>query len=44
VPVVGKISEEVQIDHTVIDVIVVNERAWNPIGRPFLTAAIDMSS
>jgi len=35
---------QVQIDHTVIDVIVVDESDRQPIGRPYLTAAIDVFS
>nr|QJS06005.1 transposase [Cryobacterium sp.]QJS06285.1 transposase [Cryobacterium sp.] len=44
VPVIGTILEQVQIDHTVIDLIVVDERERKPIGRPYLTAAIDVCS
>ena len=33
---------QVQIDHTVIDLIVVDERDRQPIGRPYLTLAIDV--
>ncbi|MCZ9884729.1 DDE-type integrase/transposase/recombinase [Arthrobacter sp. B2a2-09] len=44
VPVIGDILEQVQIDHTVIDVIVVDERERQPIGRPYLTAAVDVCS
>jgi putative transposase len=44
VPLIGDILEQVQIDHTVIDVIVVDERERQPIGRPYLTAAIDVCS
>ena len=33
--------EQVQIDHTVIDLIVVDEHKRQPIGRPYLTIAID---
>ena len=33
--------EQVQIDHTVVDLIVVDERDRQPIGRPYLTVAID---
>ena len=33
-----------QIDHTVVDVIVVDERERRPVGRPYLTAAIDVFS
>ena len=34
--------EQVQIDHTVIDLIVVDGRDRQPIGRPYLTLAIDV--
>jgi putative transposase len=34
----------VQIDHTPVDVIVVDEQHRLPIGRPYLTAAIDVAS
>ena len=34
--------EQVQIDHTVIDLIVVDERDRQPIRRPYLTLAIDV--
>ncbi|UYY80614.1 DDE-type integrase/transposase/recombinase [Arthrobacter sp. YA7-1] len=44
VPLIGDILEQVQIDHTVIDVIVVDELERQPIGRPYLTAAIDVYS
>ena len=44
VPVIGSILEQVQIDHTVIDVIVVDERERLSIGRPYLTLAIDVYS
>lgn len=43
-PEVGALLEQVQVDHTVIDVIVVDERDRLPIGRPYLTAAIDVCS
>nr|WP_288782477.1 transposase family protein [uncultured Kocuria sp.] len=33
-----------QIDHTVIDLIIVDERERQPIGRPYLTIAIDVYS
>lgn len=36
--------EQVQIDHTVIDLIVVDERDRQSIGRPYLTIAIDVFS
>jgi putative transposase len=44
VPGMGTILEQVQMDHTVIDVIVVDERERQPIGRPYLTVAIDVCS
>ena len=34
----------VQIDHTPLDVIVVDERDRRPIGRPYLTLAIDVAT
>ena len=34
--------DQVQIDHTVIDLIVVDELDRQPIGRPYLTIAIDV--
>lgn len=34
----------VQIDHTKVDVIVVEEKTREPIGRPYLTLAIDLYS
>ncbi len=43
-PEVGALLEQVQVDHTMIDVIVVDERDRLPIGRPYLTAAIDVCS
>jgi putative transposase len=36
--------EFVQIDHTPVDVVVVDEQLRLPIGRPWLTLAIDVSS
>ena len=36
--------EQVQVDHTVIDVLIVDERDRLPIGRPYLTVAIDVCS
>ena len=41
-PPVSAPLEQVQIDHTVIDLIVVDERDRQPIGRPYLTLAIDV--
>src|SRR5216683_1516804 len=42
-PVMG-VLERVQIDHTPADVIVVDEHHRLPIGRPYVTAAIDEAS
>jgi putative transposase len=36
--------ERVQIDHTLVDVIMVDEGDRLPIGRPWLTLAIDVAS
>ncbi len=44
VPVTGSILDQVQIDHTVIDVNIVDERERRSIGRPYLTVAIDVYS
>nr|WP_261619439.1 DDE-type integrase/transposase/recombinase [Pseudarthrobacter equi] len=44
VPAISTVLEQVQIDHTVIDVIVVDERERQPIGRPYLTVGIDVFS
>lgn len=44
VPEIGVLLLQVQIDHTVIDVIVVDELDRQPIGRPYLTVAIDVCS
>ena len=44
VPPVRFVLEQVQIDHTVVDVIVVDERNRLPIGRPYVTVAIDVFS
>lgn len=41
-PAVTAPLEQVQIDHTVIDLIIVDERDRQPIGRPYLTIAIDV--
>ncbi len=43
-PSVTQPLQQVQIDHTVVDVMVVDERDRQPIGRPYLTAAIDVFS
>ena len=39
-----RLLEQVQIDHTPVDVIVVDERHRLPVGRPYVTAAIDVAS
>lgn len=44
VPQVGGVLDQVQIDHTVIDVIVVDELERRPVGRPYLTVGIDVFS
>ncbi|MEC5193020.1 MULTISPECIES: Mu transposase C-terminal domain-containing protein [unclassified Arthrobacter] len=44
VPAVVAPLDQVQIDHTVIDLIVVDDRDRQPIGRPYLTVAIDVYS
>ncbi|GAB4097898.1 Mu transposase C-terminal domain-containing protein [Sinomonas halotolerans] len=44
VPPVGEVLEQVQIDHTVVDVVVVDERERLPIGRPYVTVGIDVFS
>jgi hypothetical protein len=41
-PAVTAPLEQVQIDHTVIDLIIVDERDRQPMGRPYLTIAIDV--
>lgn len=43
-PPVTRPLERVQIDHTVVDVMVVDERDRQPIGRPYLTVGIDVFS
>jgi putative transposase len=43
-PTVSGILDQVQIDHTVVDVMVVDEYERQPIGRPYLTIAIDVFS
>jgi putative transposase len=43
-PEVSAPLDQVQVDHTVIDVMVVDERERLPIGRPYLTVAIDVYS
>ncbi|WP_225991278.1 Mu transposase C-terminal domain-containing protein [Actinomadura montaniterrae] len=43
-PVVEGLLEQVQMDHTVVDVEVVDDRYRLPIGRPYITVAIDVAS
>jgi putative transposase len=43
-PPVPGLLEQVQVDHTPVDVIVVDERHRLPTGRPYVTAAIDVAS
>jgi putative transposase len=44
VPEVDGVLEQVQIDHTVVDLVVVDARSRLPIGRPYVTVAIDVYS
>lgn len=44
VPPITRVLQQVQIDHTVVDVVVVDEQHRRPIGRPYVTAAIDVFS
>lgn len=44
VPPVRHVLDQVQIDHTPVDVIVVDERHRLPIGRPYVTVGIDVLS
>lgn len=43
-PAVATPLEVVQMDHTVVDCIIVDEHTRQPIGRPYLTVGIDMYS
>lgn len=43
-PPVTAVLAQVQIDHTVVDLIVVDEQHRLPIGRPYVTAGIDVFS
>jgi putative transposase len=43
-PEVTGLLEQVQADHTPVDVIVVDERHRLPVGRPYLTIGIDVRS
>ena len=43
-PPVTTVLEQVQIDHTVVDLIVVDQQHRLPIGRPYVTAGIDVFS
>lgn len=44
VPEISAPLGQVQVDHTVVDVMIVDERDRSPIGRPYLTVAIDVFS
>lgn len=37
----SRILERIEIDHTPLDLFLVDERTWLPLGRPTLTVAID---
>lgn len=39
-----RILERIEIDHTPLDLFLVDERTWLPLGRPTLTVAIDTFS
>ena len=43
-PEVTQLMQQVQMDHTPVDVIVVDERHRLPVGRPYVTVAIDVAS
>jgi putative transposase len=43
-PAAGAVLEQVQIDHTMVDVTVVDEWHRLPVGRPYVTVAIDVFS
>ncbi len=43
-PTVSGLLEQVQIDHTEVDLVVVDERHRLPIGRPYITIGIDVCS
>jgi putative transposase len=43
-PLITTAFEQLQIDHTPIDLIVVDEQNRQPLGRPWLTLAIDVAS
>jgi putative transposase len=43
-PAVDRPLAQVQMDHTVVDVVVVDERHRLPLGRPYVTVAIDVFS
>ncbi len=43
-PPISRPLELVQIDHTLVDVVVVDELARKPIGRPWVTLAINVAT
>lgn len=43
-PKITKLLEQVQIDHTIIDLMIVDDISRKSIGRPYLTVAIDVFS
>ncbi|HEX5297030.1 MAG TPA: DDE-type integrase/transposase/recombinase [Streptosporangiaceae bacterium] len=43
-PEITRLLEQVQADHTPVDVVVVDEQQRLPVGRPYLTIAIDVRS
>jgi putative transposase len=43
-PLITQALERVQLDHTPVDLIIVDERNRKPVGRPWLTLTIDIAS
>ncbi|WP_435860734.1 hypothetical protein [Streptomyces spiralis] len=43
-PACTGLLEQIQVDPTLVDVIVVDEQHRLPIGRPYLTVALDVVS
>lgn len=43
-PSTSRILERVEVDHTPLDLFVIDERTWLPLGRPLLTVLLDKHS
>lgn len=43
-PSTSRLLERVEIDHTPLDLFVIDERTWLPLGRPLLTILLDKHS